>query len=87
MVLPTFAAGFVGPEQAAAYRGYMDVAITLNDVGKVTHFDLTAKSPQTPDEVAHRLKRYLAESRFRPRFEGDGWVPEDHVALRYYFTY
>ena len=86
-VLPTFAGGFVGPDEAAAYRGYMDVAIALNDVGKVTHFVLTGKSPQTPDEVVHRLKRYLAESRFRPRFDGDGWAPEDRVSLRYYFAY
>ena len=87
MVLPTFTAGFVGPDQAAAYRGYIDTAITLNDVGKSTRFDVTGKSPQTPDEVVHRLKRYVAESRFRPRFEGDGWVPEDHLSLRYYYTY
>ena len=87
MVLPTFTAGFVGPDQAAAYRGYIDTAITLNDVGRSTRFDVTGKSPQTPDEVVHRLKRYVAESRFRPRFEGDGWVPEDHLSLRYYYTY
>jgi hypothetical protein len=86
-VLPTFAGGFVGADQTAAYRGYIDVAITLNDAGKSTRFDVTDKSPQTPDEIAHRLKRYVTESHFRPRFEGDGWVPEDHVSLRYYFTY
>jgi hypothetical protein len=87
MVLPTFTAGFVGPDQAAAYRGYIDVAVTLNDVGKSTRFEVTGNSQQTPDEVVHRLKRYVAESRFRPRFEGDGWVPEDHISLRYYYTY
>jgi hypothetical protein len=86
-VVPTFAMGFVGPDQAAAYRGYIDVAITLNGVGKSTRFDVTGKSAGTPDEVVHRLKRYVAEAHFRPRFEGDGWVPEDHVALRYYFIY
>ncbi len=86
-VLPTFTGGFIGPDQAAAYRGYIDVAITLNGVGKTTRFDVTGKSPQTPDDVVHRLKRYVAESHFRPRYEGDGWATEDHVALRYYFTY
>jgi hypothetical protein len=86
-VLPTFAAGFVGADRAAAYRGYIDVAITLNGEGKTTRFEVTGKSPQTPDEIVHRLKRYLAESRFRPRFEGQGWASEDHVPLRYYFTY
>ena len=87
MVLPTFTGGFVGPEQAGAYRGYIDVAIALNGVGKSTRFEVTGKSPQTPDEVVHRLKRYVADSRFRPRYEGDGWVTEDRVALRYYYTY
>ena len=87
MVLPTFTGGFVGPEQAGAYRGYIDVAIALNGVGKSTRFEVTGKSPQTPDEVVHRLKRYVADSRFRPRYERDGWVTEDHVALRYYYTY
>ncbi len=86
-VLPTFVGGFVQPDQAEAYRGYVEVAITLNGAGKCTRFDVTEKSPQTPDEVVHRLKRYLAESRFRPRFEGDGWASEDHVPLRYYYTY
>jgi hypothetical protein len=86
-VLPTFAGGFVGADQTAAYRGYIDVAITLNDAGKSIRFDVTDKSPQTPDEIVHRLKRYVTESHFRPRFERDGWVPEDHVSLRYYFTY
>jgi tetratricopeptide (TPR) repeat protein len=86
-VLPTFATGFVGPDQAAAYRGYIDVAIALDGAGKSTRFDVTGKSAGTPDEVVHRLKRYVADSHFRPRFEGDGWVPEDHFALRYYFTY
>jgi hypothetical protein len=87
MVLPTFGGGFVSADQAAAFRGYIDVGITLNDVGKSTRLDVTGKSPQTPDEVLHRLKHYVAESRFRPRLEGDGWATEDHVSLRYYFTY
>jgi hypothetical protein len=86
-LLPTFVGGFVSADEAAAYRGYIDVAITLNAVGKSTQFDVAGKSPQTPDEIVHRLKRYLAESRFRPRFEGDGWAPVDHLSLRYYFTY
>jgi hypothetical protein len=86
-LLPTFVGGFVSPDQVAAYRGYIDVGITLNGVGKSTRFDVTAKSPQAPDEVVHRLKRYVAESRFRPRLEGDGWASQDHVSLRYYFTY
>jgi tetratricopeptide (TPR) repeat protein len=86
-VLPTFISAFVPADQAAAYRGYIDVAITLNGVGKSARFDVTGKSAGTPDEVVHRLKHYVAESRFRPRFEGDGWVPEEHVAMRYYFVY
>jgi len=86
-VLPTFTAGFVGPDQAAAYRGYIDVALTLNGAGQSTRCDVTGRSAGTPDEVVHRLKRYVYASRFRPRFEGDGWAAEDHVALRYYFAY
>jgi hypothetical protein len=86
-VLPTFVGGFVSADQAAAYRGYIDVGITLDGVGKSTRLDVIGKSPQTPDQVVHRLKRYVAESRFRPRLEGDGWATEDHVSLRYYFTY
>ncbi len=86
-VLPTFVSAFVPADQAGAYRGYIDVAITLNGVGKSTRFDVTGKSAGTPEEVVHRLKHYVAESRFRPRFEGDGWAPEDHVAMRYYFIY
>ena len=86
-MLPTFNGGFVGPDQAAAYRGYIDVAITLNGVGKSTRFEVAGKLPQTPDDVVHRLKRDVAESHFRPRYEGHGWAAEDHVSLRYYFTY
>jgi hypothetical protein len=86
-VLPTFMAGFVRPDQAAAYRGWVDVAITLNGVGKSTHFEVTEKSPGTTEEIVRRLKHHVAESRFRPRFDGDAWVREDRVALRYYFSY
>jgi len=86
-VLPTFVGGFVSADQVAAYHGYIDVGITLNGVGKSTRLEVTGKSSQTPDEVVRRLKRYVAESHFRPRLEGDGWATEDHVSLRYYFTY
>ncbi len=86
-VLPTFTAGFVGADQAAAYRGFIDVALTLNGVGKSTRFEVTGRSEGIPEEIVRRLKHYVAEARFRPRFEADGWAPEDRVALRYYFTY
>jgi hypothetical protein len=86
-VLPTFTTGFVGPDQASAYRGYIDVAINLDAAGKSTRFEVTGRSPGIPEEIVHRLKHYVGASRFRPRYEGDDWVPEDHVALRYYFVY
>ena len=86
-VLPTFTTGFVGPDQAAAYSGYIDVAIDLNGAGKSTRFAVTDRSPGIPEEIVHRLKHYVAASRFRPKYEGGDWVPEDHVALRYYFVY
>jgi hypothetical protein len=86
-LLPTFEPGLVDGEQAANYKGYVDVAIALDGTGKSTRVDVTGKSPGATEEIVHRLKKYVVHSRFRPRFENGEWASEDHVSLRYYFTY
>jgi tetratricopeptide (TPR) repeat protein len=86
-VLPTFAAGFVDADEAAAYKGYVGVAITLDGAGRSTRVDVTERSIEATDEIVQRLKKHVAKSVFRPRFEDGDWLGEDRVSLRYYFTY
>lgn len=87
IVLPTFAAGFVAADEAAAYRGYIGVAIALDGAGKSTRVDVTERSSEATDAIVQRLKKYVAKSVFRPRFENGAWLSQDRVALRYYFSY
>jgi hypothetical protein len=87
IVLPTFAAGFVAAEEAAGYRGYIGVAIALDGVGKSTRVDVTERSSEATDAIVQRLKKYVAKSVFRPRFENGDWLSQDRVSLRYYFSY
>ena len=87
VVLPTFAASFVDADEAAAYRGYIGVAITLDGAGRSTRVDVTERSTEATDAIVQRLKKYVAKSVFRPRFENGDWLSEDRVSLRYYFSY
>ncbi|HVS24265.1 MAG TPA: hypothetical protein VMU03_11115, partial [Gammaproteobacteria bacterium] len=86
-VLPTFAAGFVDADDAAAYKGYVGVAITLDGAGRSTRVDVTERSIEATDEIVQRLKKHVGKSVFRPRFENGDWLGEDRVSLRYHFTY
>ena len=70
-VLPTFNGGFIGPDQAAAYRGYIDVAITLNGVGKSTRFEVgrqiaaDARRRRPPPQTVRGREPFPAEVRRR----------------------
>jgi len=87
VVLPVFAAGLVYADDAAAYRGYIGVAIALDAAGRSTRVDVTERSIEATDAIVQRLKKHVAKSVFRPRFENGEWASEDHVSLRYYFNY
>ena len=87
ILLPTFAAGFVDDDHTAAYRGYIGVAIALDGNGKSTQVDVTERSTEATDAIVQRLKKHVAKSVFRPKFVDGDWLAEDHVSLRYYFTY
>ena len=86
-VLPAFAASFVDADAAAAYKGYVGVAIMLDGAGRSTRVDVTERSIEATDEIVQRLKKHVGKSVFRPRFENGDWLGEDRVSLRYYFTY
>jgi hypothetical protein len=87
VVLPTFAAGYVGTNESADYKGHVDVVIALDGAGRCTRVDVTERSLAATDAVVQRLKKLVAKSVFRPRFESGAWLAESHAALRYYFTY
>jgi tetratricopeptide (TPR) repeat protein len=87
VVLPTFAAGLVDADEAAGYRGYIGVSIALDGAGESTRVDVTERSIEATDAIVQRLKKHVAKSVFRPKFENGEWANEDHVSLRYYYTY
>jgi hypothetical protein len=85
VVLPTFAADLVDADEAAGYRGYIGVSIALDGAGESTRVDVTERSIEATDAIVQRLKKH--KSVFRPKFENGEWANEDHVSLRYYYTY
>ena len=87
VLLPTFGTSYVGADEAAGYQGHIDVAIALDDAGRSTRVDVTGRSVAATDAIVQRLKKYVAKSVFRPRFTNGDWASEDHVSLRYYFSY
>ena len=87
VVLPTFAAGYVTPDRAADCQGYITVEIELDGSGKSTQVDVIERSAAATDAIVQRLKKHIAKSVFRPRFENGDWLEADRASLRYYFSY
>jgi hypothetical protein len=82
-VLPTFATEYVDRDRAAGYEGYVGVAITLDGAGRSTRVDVTERSFGATDAIVQKLKKYVADTVFRPRFQNGDWRSEDRVSLRY----
>lgn len=89
--LPTFLAAPHAPpagEHSPHWEGYVDVAFTLNPVGKVNEISVLDKSANADASVEDRLKRVLRTAPFRPAVAASD-TPADtqQHSVRYYFAH
>ena len=68
-------------------HGYIDVEIEINRFGGVRNVNVVGQSQTASAPVARRLRRFVFQTRFRPRFAGGEWQRSDRFALRYEFGY
>ena len=68
-------------------RGYIDVEIKVNRFGGVRDVNMMGRSASATDAVARRLKRFVYQTRFRPRYADGEWQQSARFTLRYEFGY
>lgn len=68
-------------------QGYVDVEIEINRFGGVHYVKVTGQSDNATASIERRLKRFVYQTRFRPRYVDGEWLREDRFNLRYVFGY
>ena len=85
--LPDFAANLnVFADQSDVY-GYIDVEVEVNRFGGVRQVDVIGQSDNSSEAIERRLKRFVYQSRFRPRYIDGDWLRSDRFTQRYVFGY
>jgi hypothetical protein len=74
-------------DPARRYRGYIDVAVEIGRYGGMNGMDIVAASPHASGAIQKRLKSYVAENRFRPRFVDGRPLRSDRFPVRFYFDF
>lgn len=69
------------------YRGYVDVSFVVSRYGRSRQFEVLDSSPGTSRAIERRLRNYIYQNRFRPRFEGEELAQADAVSVRYYYDH
>jgi hypothetical protein len=85
--LPAFVPNASVFRELGDVRGHIDVEIEINRFGGVRNIRVLGRSDNASPAVERRLKRYLYQSRFRPRFADGEWQRRDRFPLRYEFGY
>ena len=68
-------------------QGYFDVEIQINRFGGVRDVTITGRSPNASDSIERRLRKFVYQSRFRPRYVDGEWLTTDRFSMRYEFGY
>ncbi len=87
VLLPAVSSSGAYSSRPEDYRGYIDVVIDLTRYGRRKRIEILDRSPGTTDDIEKRLKKYLGQSRFRPRFVNGEPARSDRSAMRFYFDY
>lgn len=83
--LPAFDEPLDGDDEPPAYRGYVDVSFVVGKYGSPRKIVILDRSAGTTKAVEKKLRKYITERRFRPRFV-DGELPRaDPVSARFYY--
>jgi hypothetical protein len=68
-------------------RGYIDVEIMINRFGGVRSVEVKGGSDNASEVIQRHLRRFVYQSRFRPRWVNGEWQREDRFVQRYEFGY
>lgn len=68
-------------------HGYFDVEIEINRYGGVRDMTVIGRSPNASEPIERRLKKFVYQSRFRPRYVDGDWLSRDRFSIRYEFGY
>jgi len=68
-------------------HGYVDVEIEINRFGGVRSVEVTGSSDNASEVIQRHLRRFVYQSRFRPRWVDGEWQREDRFVQRYEFGY
>jgi tetratricopeptide (TPR) repeat protein len=70
-------------DDASGYKGYVDLALSLNRYGRVGSIDVLGSSSPTDSAITARLVSLARNAQFRPAGGNNGSV----AGVRYYYTY
>jgi hypothetical protein len=85
--LPAFESSANVYSDRSDVRGYVDVEIEINRYGRVVDVTVMGGSANASKSVERSLKRFVYQSRFRPRYADGEWQRRDRFPLRYLFGY
>lgn len=68
-------------------EGFIDVEIEINRFGGARDVVVIGRSDTASAAIEKRLKRFVYQSRFRPRYVDGEWLSSDRFTLRYEFGY
>jgi len=85
--LPAFVPADTAYARSGAVRGFIDVEIEISRFGRVRGVTVTGQSANATEAIERRLKRFVYQTRFRPRFVDGEWRRDDRFEIRYQFSY
>jgi tetratricopeptide (TPR) repeat protein len=83
--LPASSAPREPADTAERHSGYVDVSFVIGRYGNSRKVEILDKSASTSKEIEKRVKSYIAQHRFRPRFVDGQLARADRVRMRYYY--
>lgn len=86
VTLPVFLESAISAKplsDAAAYKGYVDVALNINRHGRAGNIEVLGSSADNNDTITDRLVDLVRNAQFRPAAD-DGSA---RTGIRYYYTY
>jgi len=77
----------ISSEAELEYEGYVDITFTISKYGRAKRFEILNTEGEITKKIESRLRRYLRNSPFRPRFDEEGNSVSGKVSLRYYVAF
>ncbi|HEY5667442.1 MAG TPA: tetratricopeptide repeat protein [Gammaproteobacteria bacterium] len=85
--LPASTPGLNNHNGPGEVRGHFDLEVDINRFGRVRSLRIIDQSPNATSVIERRLRRFVYQSRFRPRYVDGEWLRRDRFRIRYEFSY